>query len=417
MTMQAAILPVPVSQMRMHSGVCSESSGAILAEIHSLLFTSLSRSDQRRNGMLYLQGLLEADGRKSIRNIATAKTGHVGDSRQAKEQSLHHFINSSTWDWTPVRRALAEYLVKVTPPQAWVIHPVITPITGHDTVGVDRRFIPALGQLLNAQLGIGVWSASDEASCPVSWRLHLSPEWLLDGRRRRKASIPDHLTAESLERCTTEAFLELFRTWRLPTRPVIFDACGLHALKAIQRLRAAGLPVMARIRSDLPLTMAEPAIAGCGTQPLPATQILAGLRDMRRLVAWADDSSRLAKRSSVVSTVRVRIPEGPLRPSLGRTEDMVLLGAETPGHLGPTECWLTDVPTASPAAMPSSLFRLSRLLEGVEQDATEIGGQVGIQDFRGRSFGGWHRHVTIASAALAVIALSRRAEHEASFVS
>jgi SRSO17 transposase len=411
--MQAAILPVPVSRMHMHPVANKGSTSTVLAEIGSLLFASLSRSDQRRNGMLYLQGLLEVDGRKSIRNIATALGGEAGESRPANEQSLHHFINSSTWDWAPVRQSLAEYLMRVAPPQAWVIHPMITPITGHDTVGVDRRFIPALGQLLNAQLGIGVWSASEETSSPISWRLHLSPEWLLDARRRSKASIPDHLVAESLEKCTTEAFIDLFTTWRLPIRPVVFDACGLDALKAIQRVRAAGLPVMARIRSDLPLTAAEPAIASCGTQPLPATHILAGLRDMRRLVAWTDDSSRHVKRISVVSTARVRMPEYSPRPGLGRDDEMVLIGAEIPGHLGPMECWLTDVPTAT----PSALFRLSRLLEWVEQDATEIGGEIGIQDFRGRSFGGWHRHVTIASAAHAVMALSRRTELEASFVS
>lgn len=73
----------------------------LLSALGTELFASMPRRDQRTKGMAYLQGLLEAEGRKSIRNIAALFGG------DATEQSLHHFIVSSTWDWTPVRRALA----------------------------------------------------------------------------------------------------------------------------------------------------------------------------------------------------------------------------------------------------------------------------------------------------------------------
>ncbi|MFF1797388.1 transposase, partial [Kitasatospora sp. NPDC058263] len=76
----------------------------LLTELCSILFTSLSRSDQCRKGMQYLRGLLETEGRKSIRNIAALL------GKPASEQNLHHFICSSTWDWIPIRRALAHYL-------------------------------------------------------------------------------------------------------------------------------------------------------------------------------------------------------------------------------------------------------------------------------------------------------------------
>src|SRR5687768_3681725 len=73
----------------------------VFEDICGTLFDSLTRSDQRRKGMQYLRGLLDADGRKSIRNIATRLGG------PAFEQSLHHFVVSSTWDWRPMREALA----------------------------------------------------------------------------------------------------------------------------------------------------------------------------------------------------------------------------------------------------------------------------------------------------------------------
>lgn len=82
----------------------------VVAELCAELFASLPRSDQRRKGEVYLRGLLKAEGRKSIRNIAA----HVGD--RAAEQSLHHFVVSSTWDWGPVRAALARYLERALRP-------------------------------------------------------------------------------------------------------------------------------------------------------------------------------------------------------------------------------------------------------------------------------------------------------------
>jgi hypothetical protein len=63
----------------------------------------------------------------------------------------------------------------------------------------------------------------------------------------------------------------------------------------------------------------------------------------------------------------------------------------------PASLWLTNL--GVPAA---SLVRLSKLPRQVAKDFAEVCTGVGIQDFEGRSFTGWHRHVTLASVAHAV---------------
>lgn len=112
----------------------------VLGELCGELFESLARSDQRRKGIDYVRGLLTATGRKTIRNIAAVLPG------RAAEQALHHFICSSTWDWTPVRRSLARYLARVAAPKAWVVRPIVIPKTGRHSVGVDRRSFPNSGR-------------------------------------------------------------------------------------------------------------------------------------------------------------------------------------------------------------------------------------------------------------------------------
>jgi hypothetical protein len=103
-----------------------------------------------------------------------------------------------------------------------------------------------------------------------------------------------------------------------------------------------------------------------------------------------------------VAGVRVRLPrDSHLSPRLG---DLLLLATAEIGKPWPAQLWLTNMTAADPAA----LLRLTTLVDRVDQDFAEIADQVGVRDFAGRSFGGWHRHITLASAAHSFFALVRR---------
>ncbi|MBN3932080.1 transposase [Streptomyces verrucosisporus] len=371
-------------------------SGAF-ADLCSVLFASLPRSDQHRKGMLYLRGLLETPGRKSIRNIAAL----FGD--QTSEQNLHHFICNSTWDWVPIRRALADHLVDVSRPQAWVVQPMIIPKAGRHSVGVERCFFPTLGQVLNAQRAIGVWAASERMSSPVNWRLHLPGAWLKDDLRRSRVSIPDGMGVETLSECVAEACLESTR-WGLPVRPVVLDVGGMHTAEAFVRLNTDRVPLLARIGGDLRLNVTDPALQGCGTGSLAARLIMGLARNLRRPAAGRENGGR----TTLAAVVRVRLPHPPgtragTAGGAPDTEELLLMGIGEDGGRWPAELWLTNMATMPPA----SLVRLSRLAGRTEQDFNDIADRVGLRDFTGRSFDGWHRHVTLASAAHAAIVLAR----------
>ncbi|MFF1274225.1 IS701 family transposase [Streptomyces marokkonensis] len=373
------------------------SCNASLPELCALLFASLPRSDQRRKGMEYIRGLLEVRGRKSIRNIAALVGG------QATEQSLHHFISDSSWEWAPVRRALARFVVGALPPQAWVVRPMVIPKAGRHSVGVERRFFPEHGQVLNAQQAVGVWAVSEETSVPVNWRLQLSPGWL-DEDRRRRASIPDGACAESLGECAVQACLET-AAWGLPSRPVVMDAREVDVASAVSGIRSAGMPLMLRVSDSLRLSVADPALPGFDATPRSVRQIMGATRSLRRPVLWPGGTGGTAARSGLVATVRVTLPAAPgrragtgRRPRLG---DLALLGVGDGDRRWPQEVWLTDLTTA----LPTSLMRLRGTLHRVERDFAGVADQVGIRDFAGRSYRGWHRHVTLASAAHVLAAL------------
>ncbi|MEV8532226.1 transposase [Streptomyces sp. NPDC051211] len=358
--------------------------GALCTE----LFAPLPRSDQRRKGEMYVRGLLSAGGRKSIRNIAAC----VGD--RAAEQSLHHFISSSTWDWTLVREALARRLERTLRPRAWVAHSVVIPKAGQHTVGVERRFVPSLGQVVNSQQVFGIWAANEELSAPVNWRLMLSG----GGQEAEDAGDP-------LE-CVAGAALEAQRWVGGRPHPVVMDLPDSEPAAVARRFEAAGLPFLASVRGStgvVPaasallgpgrLAAASPVLPGRDSREVPADQLLRMLRTLRRPVTWTDPAT-MAVRTSLVAAVPVRLP-GTRRP-------LVLLGEWNGPGVRPQKCWITDL-----SAVPwGGLLRLTKLTQRTGRDFSGISTRVGMVDFEGRSFEGWHRHTTLASAAHAVQALT-----------
>ncbi len=357
-----------------------------LAELCAEIFAPLSRSDQRRKGEMYLRGLLSAGGRKSMRNIAAC----VGD--RAVEQSLHHFISSSTWHWDPVRAALSRYLERSLRPRAWVAHPVIIPKAGRHSVGVGRRFVPSLGQVVNSQEVFGIWAANEETSCPVNWRLALSDDWR-DSPRLGHPRLPEASLAETSLECVAGAALEAQAWARGGPRTVVLDLPDSDPAAVARRFGAAGMPFVAGVRGSARVTPVAPALLGHDGREIHAHQLLRMVRTLRRPVTWTDPVT-MGTRTTLVAAVPVRLP--------GTHRTLLLLGEWSGPGSWPQQCWLTDL-TGVPWG---PLLRLAKLTQRVATDFSEISTDVGMVDFEGRSFGGWHRHTTLASAAHAVHALT-----------
>ncbi|MFF7145309.1 IS701 family transposase [Streptomyces nodosus] len=351
------------------------------------LYFDREGSDQRLRARQYLSGLLAAEGRKSIRNIAALVGG------AAAEQSLHHFISSSTWDWTPVRQTLAGLVTRVLAPRAWVVRPLFIPKAGEHSVGVEQQFAPERGQALNGQLAFGTWAATEGTSVPVQWRLHLPESWLRDARRRRRAEIPDRTEAETPEECATATALTVLGQWAVPRRPVVLDTHVTDLGGVIRPFTEDQIPLLTRVHGSTRLIVADRAMPGYRAGALPARDIMESVRGLRRRLEAAGGPVR---RTTLAAAVRVRLSQP------GSGPELLLIGEWHERRKAPVALWLA----ASVTAPVGDLVRLTRLAQRVGQDEKQIGEQVGVRDFEGRSFRGWHRHMTLASVAHAVSALA-----------
>ncbi|MER7764975.1 transposase [Streptomyces sp. NPDC097619] len=340
------------------------------------LFASLQRIDQREKAAQYVSGLLAVEGRKTLRRISD----HLGG--EAARQSVHHFISGSSWDWEPVRQALARRAERLLRPQAWVVAPTLIPRSGPHSVGVAQRFVPDLGQTVNAQQAYGAWLASDRGSVPVNWQL-LLPEEGGDEERHSRAGVPDSYLIRSAEECTGRVLPG--RDWRLARRPVVLDAAGLDPAELAARMRLAGLPFVMRVTGQTRLVADRTALPGYGPRQADADRLVQSVREMWRQYP-------LPGGDLLATSVPVLLPQPGGGP---RGRSLLLVSAWRGARREAARYWLTDL-----RGLPlPALLGLARLSDRVAHDFATVSQRVGVRDFAGRSFQGWHRHITLASVA------------------
>jgi SRSO17 transposase len=378
------------------------------------VFASLQRADQRARGQCYLRGLMLDGRRKSIEPMAQ-RLGEV------HYQALHHFVAASPWDWRPVRQRLAEVLVAALEPTAWVIDDTGFPKDGPCSVGVQRQYSGTLGKTANCQLGVSVNAITEQASCPLDWRLFLPDSWDQDAMAERRAAC--HLPEQIHHRPKWQLVLDMLDAlgdWELSPPVLLADSAYGEVGEFRGGLEARQIPYVVEVRSD---TSAYPEqvhptaapYSGKGRRPRPRYHqapsslkqlaLQAGQRSCVELV-WRRGSKGLQRGRFLALRVR---PAGVIPRRLARQagEELPLrwLLVEWPrGKPEPTKYWLSNLPETTPLV---ELVRRARSRWRVEQDYRELKGALGLDHFEGRGWVGWHHHVTLVSVAHGFLTLER----------
>jgi SRSO17 transposase len=390
-----------------------------LAAFAEDLLASIPRKDQRRWGQTYLRGLLLDGKRKSIEPMATrlARGDPQGDA-DAVEQALGQFVNQSPWDFVPVRRRLAERMTTALAPDAWVIDDTGFPKFGRHSVGVAPQYCGALGKVANCQVGVSVHAVTDAASCPLDWRLFLPESWDADAERRRKAHVPQGERHRPKWQLALDLLDEL-AGWGLVPPVVLADGAygevGEFRLGLEQRELAYVVQVPGTI-SAYAADVAPEAVPSTGRGRRPVARYRQRRSSLRQLVgaagaraattvAWREgaDGERLVSRSVALRVrpagVRLR------RATRGGELPVRWLLAEWPEQdADPVKYWLATLPADSSF---ERLVGLAKLRWRVEHDDRELKDALGLDHFEGRSWPGWHHHVTLVSVAHAFVTLER----------
>jgi SRSO17 transposase len=408
-----------------------------LLDFTAEMLGGLPRKDQRAAGELYVRGLLADGQRKSM--VAMAE--RLG----ADHQRLQQFITSSTWDYTAVRRNVARWFASSQPVEALVVDDTGFPKDGTASPCVAPQYSGTLGKIGNCQVGVSVHLVNERASCAADWRLFCPQSWdgqALDdpvaaaaARRRRELSrVPDQVRHTEKWRLALEMIEEMTGPggWGVLEqvtaagggRPVVVSDIG-YGDNALFRegLTAAGWRYVVAVKGS---PRAHPAAAvpqarpygGLGQPPKPAypgppatlRELAIACADQVRPVTWRQGTKATrgnpdAAMTSHFLAIRVRPASRHITLQADRNFPACWLLAEwPPGADEPDGYWLSTLPEDTPA---EELIRLAKIRWRIEHDYRELKTGLGLDHFEGRSFAGWHRHVTLAALAQAFITMIR----------
>jgi SRSO17 transposase len=394
----------------------------------------LARSDQRATGELYLRGLMLDGKRKSMQPMA-ARLG-------VDHQRLQQFLTSSTWDHVEVRKRVARWADEFIDPDAYVIDDSGFPKDGADSPGVARMYSGTLGKVGNCQIGVSVHAVTDRASAAIDWRLFLPKSWddttTTDAadvpeiqRRRARCKIPDSVRHREKWRLALDMLDEVLGDesaeggWSLPARPVVADAGYGDATEFRLGLAARDLPYVVAVKGSTSAYPADvvptaPSYPGRGRPPTPRYReeaasltglaLAAGRRALHQ-VTWRHGSRKNAPNPT--ATMRSRFMALRVRPANrdiprnpdGSLDECWLIAEWPPGEDEPTDYWLSNLPADTPLR---TLVRLAKIRWRIEHDYRELKDGLGLDHFEGRSYLGWHRHVTLTALAQAFCTQLRR---------
>lgn len=404
-----------------------------LREFAGEAFASLRRKDQRRWGEVYVRGLMGEGSRKSVEPMAARLAD--GD-----RQSLQQFLTDSPWDPVPVRAAMARRMAAVIVPEAVIFDDTGFPKCGSESPGVARQYSGTLGKTGNCQVAVTTHLATDAASYPANWRLFL-PEAQWDPAspkcrdpqavttRRARCKIPEMLGHTEKWRLALQSLDEL-HAWGVRVPLALADAGYGDSFEFRLGLQERGLAYVVGVTGT---SVAHPAHAcrhtppysGHGRPPAPAysdpPRALAALavaagRAARRAVSWREGSKNRAGRMRTLRShfVAIRLrPAGKAPSRYYRDQDLpeVWLLAEWPSdQTAPVQFWLSNQPADTPI---KTLVRQAKLRWRIEHDYREMKTGLGLDHFEGRTFTGFHHHVTCVAIAHAYLTRLRLGKHPA----
>ena len=372
------------------------------------LLEPLGRRERRHWGSVYVRGLMLDGERKSIEPMAARlPEGNV--------QAMQQLIGQSPWLWAPVWQGLAQRMTaELTPDPVWVIDDTGFPKQGHPSVGVARQYSGTLGKTANCQVAVSLHQTAGEESTILDWRLYLPESWTQDPERRAAAGIPEEVKFQTKWELALELIDEA-QKWGLRCGVVLADAGYGEVTEFRQGLETRQLPYAVGIPSTLGVWTKPPRIhklkaRGQGRPPSAYNYGPQRPGTVREVAQKARGWKQVRWREGSKGWLESRFDACRVQPSHGFHEGRpphkeVWLLVEWPrGEKEPTKYFLCDLPEHCP------LRRLVRIVKArwkIEQDYQQLKEELGLDHYEGRSWAGWHHHVTLVMLAHAFLTLER----------
>ncbi|MCI4327034.1 MAG: IS701 family transposase [Thermoplasmata archaeon] len=349
--------------------------------------------DTQRNARQYLAGLLLPGSRKSMDPIGNRIPEADGDR-------LQNFLTDSPWNAEEVQQQLAGQIAERfgVPHAVLALDDTTFPKQGSASVGVAHQWCGALGKTANCQSGVTLYyvlpfdrESREMVGFTVGARLYLPKKWIDDGPRRTKARVPPSVGYEDKPQIGLE-LIDRARAAGLPHRAVLADAEYGRSGEFRRALRERGESYVVGIQPH------STVVARAGEGPIRVDRLIPTVSAAEwRSVVWARGTK------GPMTVELVRYPVTVWHEGKATEEEGILLlerrSNETKAYLA----WGTG------ALSLTEMGRLMRSRWPIELGYRQMKQVLGLDHFEGRTWTGWHHHMTMVAMAQAFLA-SRKAE-------
>ncbi len=373
-------------------------------------FSALVRRPESVHSMeRYTTGLLSDLPRKTASDMGRTLP-------DTNDQRLREFLTNTAWDVREMDRLRIAHMVKHATAGDGVLIVDDTGFAkkGSHSVGVARQYSGTLGRVDNCQVLVTAHYVDGIFDWPVMARLYLPEQWATDSARRDKAQVPSEIDFQTKGKIAL-GLIDEGRDAGIEPKAVLTDAGYGDQTPFLDGLEARQLPYGAAVGVAVRFRLADavdadpgdppaPEYSGKGRPPKPATledrianQETRTILDGLPAEAWSQVAWREGTKGALVKEcARVRVyrcgPHGKHIASSG------WLVGERPleGHAGDRKQYLVWGLDESGLEELMGLLHVRWVIERFYQDAK---GELGLDDYEGRLWHGFHRHLALVMLA------------------
>lgn len=391
----------------------------------------------------YFRGILRSGNNKSIAGIASMV--------DIKQEKLERFVRESAWEYENV-----EHHLRKTAPEAaqgaasaLILDGMGIPKQGPESVGVGRQWCGATGKIDNCQVTINLTLASpgknrnaDQISWPLGMRLYTPKKWIGDdlsvydntkeqqqfAERRETAGIPDGIEYQSKHEIGGDLVEEAADSG-LDFGCILGDSNFGKSPELRQRFRNQAIPyALEVVPSKFPVVdeatpLQHESTSGSNDPDETHWEIsedeeIFSPEDLAQEVSntdtdqewehidWAEGTKETL--SGDFYRTRVRVVTDRVDREVGEETGWLLIEKTTDNDENDSTvtvkawiCWDLD------EASLDELVQWTHLRWSIERFHQDIKQHLGADEFQGRTWEGFHRHLAVVMLAHAFIATHR----------
>jgi SRSO17 transposase len=349
----------------------------------------LADKGQRAWFAMYALGLLSDAERKNIEPIAVRACG-TPDRMRCVHEYLDRCLVAAPWPDAAVRAHAAQHAVKALeargPVRAWVVD---------ETAFAGGKCAPGTGPANQSQVGVGLLLASDHAHVATDFRLYLPEEWAADRKRCRRADVPEHV-GYAPRWCLALDMIEAALASELSAGVVLAGPDYGSKAQFRDALSALGLRYALEIKASTKLRCVHPD--GARGPRIEVAELGRMLESRLRRVSWPEGEHDLPSSRFARARVALERDDGTERPP------QWLLVEWPEGASAPSRFVLS---TMDESSCLRELVHSAKSRWRFACAQRELKRELGRDRYQGRSFAGWHHHLSVVLACSAFLVAQR----------